>query len=369
MLQVDIRLELAPFPLQVSFSADRRLTSIFGASGAGKTSLLEVIAGLRRDAKGRVVYEGEIWLDTDAGLFVPPEERRVGYVPQDGLLFPHLDVRANLLSGSARRGRAPEADSDLLRRITQLLEIEGLLERSVGGLSGGERQRVALARAVCSAPRLLVLDEPLASLDLPLRRRILPFLRRLRDELDLPFLHVSHDPLEVQALCEEVVVLRRGAVVAQGAVADVLTDPGVHPLVRDEGFENLLVGTACAAEGGAGEVELCAGVRLKVPSFVEGVGESVLVGVPAQQILVAVERPRGLSAQNYLRCRIRSVRSVEGLEMVLAAVAAEGPELVAEVTPQARKELDLEVGREVFFVVKQTGCRVYSRGATRATFE
>ena len=233
---------------------------------------------------------------------MPPEERGIGYVPQEGLLFPHLDVRGNLLAGARSRARrVAGADAAELTRVCALLEIDTLLDRPVSTLSAGQRQRVALARAVCSRPRLLVLDEPLASLELPLRRRILPFLRRLRDELDLPILYVSHEPLEIQALADEVIVLRQGRVVAQGPPARVLADPEVFALAPDEEYENVLAAIASAAEDGEGRaVELAPGVRLRVPSFGGAAGSTVLISIPAQQVLLAVEPPRGLSAQNVL---------------------------------------------------------------------
>jgi molybdate transport system ATP-binding protein len=369
MIAADVRLELSSFPLEVSIRADRRVTGIFGPSGAGKTSLLEVLIGLRRDARGSVVALGSTWLDSARSIFVPPEERGIGYVPQEGLLFPHLDVRGNLLAGAFKRARRLEAGGDaVLTRVAALLEIDSLLDRPVSTLSAGQRQRVALARAVCSRPRLLVLDEPLASLELPLRRRILPFLRRLRDELDLPILYVSHEPLEIQALADEVIVLRQGGVVAQGPPARVLADPEVFALAPDEEYENVLAAVAGAGEDGEGRaVELAPGVRLRVPAFGGAAGSTVLVSIPAQQVLLAVEPPRGLSAQNVLPGVVRDVRPAGALRLVASELLPGGAELVAEVTPRACADLDLRAGREVFMIVKQTGCRVYAPSSAPVT--
>ena len=369
MIAADVRLELSSFPLEVSVRADRRVTGIFGPSGAGKTSLLEVVIGLRRDARGSVVALGSTWLDSARSIFVPPEERGIGYVPQEGLLFPHLDVRGNLLAGARSRARrVAGADAAELTRVCALLEIDALLDRPISTLSAGQRQRVALARAVCSRPRLLVLDEPLASLELPLRRRILPFLRRLRDELDLPILYVSHEPLEIQALADEVIVLRQGRVVAQGPPARVLADPEVFALAPDEEYENVLAAVAGAAgEDGEGRaVELAPGVRLRVPAFGGAAGSTVLISIPAQQVLLAVEPPRGLSAQNVLPGVVRDVRPAGALRLVASELRPGGAELVAEVTPRACADLDLRAGREVFMIVKQTGCRVYAPGDSSA---
>jgi molybdate transport system ATP-binding protein len=363
MLRAEVRLELSSFPLEVAARAERRVTGIFGPSGAGKTSLLEVIIGLRRDARGLVEMDGAVWLDSERGIFVPPEERGIGYVPQEGLLFPHLDVRGNLLAGASARGRRLVIGDAELGHIAALLEIDALLDRDTATLSAGQRQRVALARAVCSRPRLLVLDEPLASLELPLRRRILPFLRRLRDELELPILYVSHEPLEIQALAEEVIVLREGRLVAQGPPARVLADPEVFALAPDEEYENVMTALAGPAEDGEGRsVDLAAGLALRVPSFGGAEGSTVLVSVPAQQVLLAIEPPRGLSAQNVLPAVVRDVRPAGGLRLVASELRPGGPELVAELTPRACAGLDLHPGREVFLVVKQTGCRVYVPG-------
>jgi molybdate transport system ATP-binding protein len=318
------------------------------------------VIGLRRGARGRIELDGTTWLDTGRAIFVAPEQRGIGYVPQEGLLFPHLDVRGNLLAGAHSRGRRAAPDGAEIAHVCALLEIGELLERPVATLSAGQRQRVALARAVCSRPRLLVLDEPLASLDLPLRRRILPFLRRLRDELDLPILYVSHEPLEIQALADEVIVLRDGRVVAQGVPGRVLADAEVFALAPDQGYENVLVARAGAPEDGEGRnVELAPGVEFRVPSFAGAPGSSVLVSIPAEQVLLAVEAPRGLSAQNVLRGVVRDVRPAGGLRLVAGELAPGGPELVAEVTPRACVDLDLHAGRAVFMIVKQTGCRVY----------
>ncbi|MDX1503947.1 MAG: ATP-binding cassette domain-containing protein, partial [Thermoanaerobaculia bacterium] len=187
-LQIEVRLPLDRYDLEVGLTTRRHVTGIFGSSGAGKTTLLKVVAGLKRRARGRVVLGDAVWLDTDRRIYLPPEDRDVGYVPQEGLLFPHLNVRQNLLAGAKRarrRGRSPRA---LLADVAELLELGELLDRQVGSLSGGERQRVALGRAICSGPQLLLLDEPLASLDVPLRRRVLPYLRRVRRQLEIPIL-------------------------------------------------------------------------------------------------------------------------------------------------------------------------------------
>jgi molybdate transport system ATP-binding protein len=210
-----LRLRLEEFELAVDVRLAARVTGIFGPSGAGKTSLLESIAGLRRPQAGRIALGGDVLLDSRARVDLPARARRCGYVPQDLALFPHLDVRRNLLYGAPRDERARPA----LAHVVEVLELAGLLARGIAGLSGGERQRVAIGRALLAAPRLLLLDEPVSSLDAERKSRILPYLARVRDEFSLPMLYVSHQAAEIEALCAEVLVLDGGGVVAQGPPA------------------------------------------------------------------------------------------------------------------------------------------------------
>ncbi len=210
----NVRLPLAHFELQVDVEVTQQVTALFGPSGAGKTTLLDVLAGLRRPASAHIEIEGRTLTDTAAGLHVPARDRHIGYVPQDGALFPHLSVRGNLHYG---RRRDPEGRHTLsVEQVLGVLDLAPLLERGIGALSGGEKQRVALARALLSSPRLLLLDEPLAALDDELKRRVLAYLRRVRDELRVPMLYVSHSTDEVLALCHEALILERGRIVTRG---------------------------------------------------------------------------------------------------------------------------------------------------------
>jgi molybdate transport system ATP-binding protein len=223
MLRVDIKKQLDEFSLSASFESEGRVTGLFGASGAGKTSLINMIAGLLKPDRGTIVIDGETLDDTAARIHVPPYRRRIGYVFQDARLFPHLDVRQNLDYG--RRMNKISDDPAQRERVTDLLDIGPLMDRRPGKLSGGERQRVALGRALLSKPRLLLLDEPLGSLDEGRKVEILPYLVRLRDEAGIPMVYVSHDAAELRQLATQIVMLQRGRVTSFGGVKVLTATP------------------------------------------------------------------------------------------------------------------------------------------------
>ena len=216
MLRVDITKQLGEFLLEASFTSEGRVTGLFGASGAGKTSLISMIAGLLKPDRGTIAIDDEILDDTSKRVHVPPHRRRIGYVFQDARLFPHLNVAQNLDYGR-RMNRLPD-DPAQRQRVTDLLDIGGLRDRRPGKLSGGERQRVALGRALLSKPRLLLLDEPLGALDEARKLEILPYLVRLRDEANVPMVYVSHDVAELRQLATQIVMLRQGRVTSFGGV-------------------------------------------------------------------------------------------------------------------------------------------------------
>ena len=216
MLRVEVTKQLGEFALEAAFESEGRVTGLFGASGSGKTSLVNMIAGLVRPDHGTIVLDGETLDDTERGLHVPTYRRRIGYVFQDARLFPHLDVLHNLDYG--RRMNRLDEDTAQRKRVTDLLDIGHLLDRRPGKLSGGERQRVALGRALLAKPRLLLLDEPLGALDEGRRAEILPYLVRLRDEARIPMVYVSHDAAEMRQLATQIVLLRQGRVTSFGGV-------------------------------------------------------------------------------------------------------------------------------------------------------
>lgn len=360
-LSVAIRLPLDRFALDVEFTTSHRVTGLFGPSGSGKTSVLESIAGLRRATTGRIALGDETWLADAPRRFVRPEHRHIGYVPQDGLLFPHLDVRANLLAGARRARRDGHPLDTTFASVVDLLELGPLLSRAVTTLSGGERQRVALGRALCSGPRLLLLDEPLAALDIPLRRRVLPFLRRVRDEFCIPMLLVSHDPVEVQALCDDLIALRQGAIVARGEPSEVLTDPDVFPLAERGGYENVVPCKLVRTDAETSVVRIGGrdGLDVITPRAAGAEGSSKLLGIPAREVILATTKPEGLSAQNILPSRVVSIRTAGSLRLVRAHLADGVPPLAVEVTEHARDTLHLEPGCVVYLILKTAGCVLY----------
>jgi molybdate transport system ATP-binding protein len=218
LLLQQITLPLSDFSLEVDVQTHGRITALFGPSGAGKTSFLDLIAGLRRARSGRIQFGSDVLTDVARRINVPVHHRAVGYVAQDLALFPHFSVRGNLLYGH----KTARHDIFTLERVLQVLDIQPLIDRGISDLSGGEKQRVALARALLSSPRLLLLDEPLSSLDEKLKQRIIPYLARVRDEFQVPMLYVTHDAREVLALADEVLCLDRGKITAQGAPAQIL---------------------------------------------------------------------------------------------------------------------------------------------------
>lgn len=344
-LEVDIRQRLGGFALDVQFAAPPGLTVLFGRSGAGKTSIVNAVAGLVRPAQGRIAVDGEALWDSGAGVFVPPHRRRVGYIFQEARLFPHLTVRQNLHYGRWFSGQGP-AES----RVVEMLGIGPLLGRRPGALSGGERQRVAIGRALLAGPRLLLADEPLAALDEARKQEILPYFERLRDEGEVPVLYVSHAAAEVARLATTVVALEHGRAVATGSAADVLGDPAVTPLgPRGAGA---VLEARVVAHHDDGLSELAAnGLCLLLPRVGHPPGEALRVHVEAQDVMLARDRPEGISALNVWPATVRAVRLGDG-PGALVQLDADGNRLLARVTRRSAEAMALAPGMELYAVVK-----------------
>jgi molybdate transport system ATP-binding protein len=354
-MRIKARVPLGGFVLDVDIALSSQIAAIFGPSGAGKTSLLEAIAGLREIESGDIEIGERTLFSSARSIDLPPRERAIGYVPQEPALFPHLSVRENLLFGarsSATRDGAVKLGFD---QVVALLQIGQLLDRRIDGISGGEAQRVALGRALLSRPRLLLLDEPLASLDIGLKERILPYLKRVRDELRIPMIYVTHDPVEVLSLADCVVMLREGRVVAQGVPQEVFTSRTVLAQLGRDQLENVFEVTLInsSREDGRSLVRLEPGIQLFIP-YTPGPPESTLqIGIRADDVLIAVHEPQGLSAGNIIKGVIGRIEWIEG--QVVLRIAA-GVDFYVRLTPPAARRLGLSVGLSVFLIIKTRSC-------------
>ncbi len=349
-LAVDIAHRQGSFLLETRFESVGRLTALFGPSGSGKSSLINIIAGLARPERGRVAVDGRVLVDTEKRVFVPGHKRRVGLVFQDARLFPHMSVAANLRYGrffTPAAERYAEMDA-----VVDLLGIGHLLDRRPSGLSGGEKQRVAIGRALLASPKLLLMDEPLASLDEARKAEIVPYVERLRDETKIPIVYVSHSVAEVARLASEVVVLSAGKVTASGPTAAILQRLDLLP-DEERGEGGALLETVVARHDAefAMTVLASAAGEIRVPRLDVAVGAPVRLRIRARDVMVATERPRGLSALNVLPGRVVSVAADDGAS-VDVRLDCGGAALVARITRQSRQALGLEPGGAVFAVVK-----------------
>lgn len=344
-LEVDVEHARGSFQLQARFAAAPGLTALFGRSGSGKTSIVDIVGGLIRPTRGKVVVDGQVLVDTERDVFVPAHRRRIGYVFQDSRLFPHLNVRRNLLYGRwFARGNGGAAGD--LGTVVDLLGIGPLLERQPDSLSGGEKQRVAIGRALLARPLLVLMDEPLASLDEARRAEILPYIERLRDEAGVPILYVSHSVAEVARLATTVVIMSEGKVTAVGPVLDTLpladaSDGGsvLDATVsrHDEAFELSVLTTA------AGELQV---PRLNAPT-----GAHVRAYIRARDVMLSLRPPEDISALNVLGGRVASVTLISGAQADVR-LDCNGALLMARLTIKSVERLALAPGRPVFAVIK-----------------
>jgi len=350
------RIPLADFELELDASFQARVTSLFGPSGAGKTTILDAIAGLRGIAAGEIEINGKTLVSTKRGINLSPQARGVGYVPQEGALFPHLSVKKNILFGAGRGLHAKKTKAFTTDHVIGVLEIGNLLERPVTKLSGGEAQRVALARAILSHPRLLLLDEPLAALDIGLKERILPYLGRVRDEFSIPIIYVTHNMSEVLSLADWVLMIRRGRLIAQGVPRDILASARAISTMEDDTIENVFNVAVAESDrdGGRSKIRTEAGLELFVP-YLEESGGRFQVGISADDILVGTQRPEGISAANVFPGKIRKVESIK--DQVVLTVDA-GDSFYVRLTPSAVARLGLREETAVFLIIKTRSFRM-----------
>lgn len=346
-----LQLARADFTLDVALDLPGRgITALFGASGSGKTTCLRAMAGLERAPGGRVSVPGEVWQDDAAGVWMPPHRRALGYVFQEASLFAHLSVRGNVTFGLQRV--PPGQHRIALEQAVELLGIGALMERTPNTLSGGERQRVAIARALATSPRLLLLDEPLAALDLARKQEILPWLERLRDELDIPMLYVSHAPDEVARLADTLVVLAAGRVLAAGPVAEVLSRLDL-PITVGEDAGVLLDGVVAERDA---RWHLCRvafdGGSLWIRDGGAPLGHRARVRVLARDVSLALTRPEGSSIVNALPGTVAQIADDAHPGQAMLGVRVQNQLFLARLTRRSVHTLGLTVGAPVWLQVK-----------------
>jgi molybdate transport system ATP-binding protein len=357
MLIVQLARRRGDFSLDVGFAAPTPgITALFGRSGCGKSTVIELIAGLLSPDAGRVQIDDDVLVDRERGIEVAAHERRIGVVFQDARLFPHLSVRGNLDYGAKR---APKHVPRAVRHddVVNLLGLESLLARRPRELSGGERQRVALGRALLMQPRLLLLDEPLASLDAARREDVLPYLERLRDSFAIPIVYVSHQFDEVLRLASRVVLLDAGRVAAEGDIATVSRHPALRAIVGPDAVGAVLSGTVERVDS-TGLVQLRIGDAL-LSAELDGavVGQRIQIQVLARDVIVATEPPRSLSVRNVVAARIVSITPDAGRAVMVELDVGRTATLLARITERASQELALARDMQAWVLIKAVSLR------------
>lgn len=356
MLRVAVVKRRGGFTLRAQFAAPTPgIVALFGRSGCGKTTTIEIISGLLAADEGRVELDDTVLEDVAARTLVPAERRRIGYVFQEPRLFPHLSVLGNLRYGQQR---TPLAEQSIgFAPIVEMLGLQGLLRRRPHQLSGGERQRVSLGRALLSQPQLLLLDEPLASLDAARREEVLPYLELLRDSLSIPMVYVSHQFDEVLRLATHIVLMDSGRVLAQGTLNEVSLVPELRSIVGSEAVGAVIDGTVARVDSARGMVDLNVGGGLLYVSVRDApIGARVRVHLLARDIILATQAPCGLSVRNALEGRIVTL-SEDEQEAVLVKVDVGDTTVLARVTQDAVDSLRLRPGMNVWALVKAVSTR------------
>jgi molybdate transport system ATP-binding protein len=358
MLHVAARKQRGAFTLDAQFELPTPgVVALFGRSGCGKSTLVNVIAGLLKAEAGRVALDDMVLLDTERRIDVPAEQRGIGYVFQDARLFPHLSVAANLRYAE-RRAKAPQFVS--MQRVADLLDLGALMDRRTHQLSGGERQRVAIGRALLTQPNLLLLDEPLASLDMSRREEVLPYLETLRDHLAIPMVYVSHNFDEVLRLATYIVLMEGGKTTAQGNVGYMSLNPGLRAIIGTDAVGAIVDGTILGKDPSSGLTRVQVGQgELKV-HFADAVrGAKLRVQLLARDLIVATQAPQHLSVRNSLPGIVTNLIG-DDEDSDLVSIDIGGVIIMARVTKAATRELKLEAGMPVWALVKALSARAHS---------
>lgn len=348
-LSIDITHQLPDLPIRARFEVPAGVTALFGPSGSGKTSVINAVAGLLQPDAGRIAIGDTPLFDHSAGLSVPIHKRAIGYVFQEGRLFPHLTVRQNLRYGrwfAGLRGGSAEED-----HLVALLGLAPLLDRQPVSLSGGEKQRVAIGRALLRQPQILLMDEPLAALDLRRKSEILPYLERLRDEIRIPILYVSHDISEIARLADQIAVIHAGQVQRCAPAGEVLSDPALAHVIGPQDAGALLTGQVIAHhDDGLSEIRAGGGTMF-LPKVPQDTGATIRVRINAKDVMISLDPPHGISALNTLRCRIEDIRPGRGPGAILR-LSAGSDTVLARITKRSVAALDLSLGQTCYAVIK-----------------
>ena len=365
MLELSLNHRFEDFRIELEFEAQQSsITSLFGRSGTGKTSIINMIAGLTKPDTGFVKVGDEVLFDSAKGIDVPPEQRRLGYIFQDSRLFPHLNVRNNLLYGL--KPSAGNGQEITFERVTDVLEIGALLERKPANLSGGEKQRVAIGRALLSQPRLLLMDEPLASIDVQLRSEILPFIEDLRDTFGLTVIYVSHTIDEVIRLADKMVLISNGAKEAEGNVEEIMSRLDLHPLTGRFDAGAVLSTTVASYDE---DYELTGltfkGGTLRVTGINLALNTPVRAHIRARDVSLMLDRPEGTSILNVFEGKIIEIGDEGGPQLDLKLDI--GTPLIARVTRKSFNDLDLNIGKTVFAMIKAVAIDRRSLGSQTKT--
>ena len=354
-LSVDLHHQLGSFTLDIALTVPNGVTGIIGPSGAGKSMLLNMIAGLERPTRGNIFLGDEILNDNKGKIFISPEQRRIGYVFQDALLFPHLSVAENLDFGTKRRGTGGIVSRD---DVIAMLGLEPIITRRPHHLSGGEAQRVAIGRALLSNPRLLLMDEPLSSLDPRRRQDIMPFIETLHQNLDLPIIYVSHHIDEIMRLADRVIVMHDGKLAASGNVADVLNQPAMQRLIHgDEADDNdpaIIVEAIVESHDQDRHTTRLSlgGTSLSLPVLDIQTGQMVRLAVRARDVAIATVPPVGLSIQNIIQTKIIDITPAGAGQIDVLMALPDGHQLKARITEHACETLMLEQDMQVWALIK-----------------
>ncbi len=365
MIEIAIEKKLGNFTLDARLDApESGVTALFGRSGMGKTSVINALAGLLRPDRGRIVVGGTTLFDSERRINLPPEKRRLGYVFQEARLFPHYSVRGNLLYGA--KSDSKEHGGPNFDTVVELLGIKDLLARRPADLSGGEKQRVAIGRALLASPRLLLMDEPLASLDEARKNEIMPFIERLRDELKLPIFYVSHEMEEIIRLADLLVLLDAGKVAASGSVEELTNRLDLWPLTGRYEAGSVIRTVLRGHDTTFGLSELAfPGGRLRVTRLSLPLGTPIRVRIRARDVVVATEKPAHLSIRNAFAGKVVEIAPPRGpqIDLKLDIGSAEEPVMLwARITQRACQELQLAPGRPIFALVKTVALDHHSYG-------